>query len=407
MEKSKVAIVKCDSYDYPLVEEAVRTGISLVGGIEKFVRAGEKIVMKPNVLWGSEPERCIVTHFTVFRAVAKILQEQNVKLRYGDSPGGPLAASTAMKKPGFQAVAEEFGIEFVDFDHGQNVSFPDGVSAKVLTIANGILSSDGVISLPKLKAHGLTRITGAVKNQFGCVPGMRKGEYHAQYPDVYDFSKLLVDITSFIRPRLYVMDAIIAMEGNGPQSGDPKKLGCILVSSDPVALDTVACKIVDLDPDFVPPLLFGNEFGLGVNNLDNIEIVGEKIGSVQDKSFVVVRKPPAPLPKKRFLAELRRRLVPRPVIDIKKCIVCKRCIQVCPVDPKAVFEKSGKKTPQYDYNQCIRCFCCHEMCPAKAIQIKEPFLRKLLPFASYLALFLSNRHSKKHARSKDNHITAK
>ena len=135
-----------------------------------------------------------------------------------------------------------------DFDHGTSVSYPAGLSSKMLFIANGVLEADGVISLPKLKTHSLVTMTCAIKNQFGCVPGFTKGEYHARYPDVYDFSRLLADITGFVRPRLYITDAIWAMEGNGAQSGDPKPLQCLLLSSDPVALDTIACRLMDCPP---------------------------------------------------------------------------------------------------------------------------------------------------------------
>jgi uncharacterized protein (DUF362 family)/Pyruvate/2-oxoacid:ferredoxin oxidoreductase delta subunit len=395
MKKSVVGIVSCESYESALVESAVRKGLDLIGGIGQIVKPAEKIVLKPNVLQGSDPERCVTTHPEVFRAVAKIMLEQKVQLSYGDSPGDPMSTVSALKKSGFLSVAEELGIGQADFDHGKDCAFADGVVNKRLTIADAVLTSDGVVSLPKLKTHGLTRITGAIKNQFGCVPGMKKGQYHAQFPDVFEFSKLLADITLFVKPRLYVMDAIYAMEGNGPQSGDPKKLGVLLFSTDPVAIDTVACLIVDVNPEFVPTNVCGRIAGLGTDLIENIELLGEQISKVLDKSFVAVRKPPVPLPGNRFLYEIRRLFLPRPVIDKDKCIVCKKCIQVCPVEPKVLEMSQRKKTPQYDYRRCIRCYCCHEMCPAKAIHIYEPTLKKLLPFLTYASLVFSVRHSKR------------
>jgi uncharacterized protein (DUF362 family)/Pyruvate/2-oxoacid:ferredoxin oxidoreductase delta subunit len=395
MKKSLVAIVSCESYESALVESAVRKGIDLIGGIGRIVKPSEKILLKPNVLRGSDPERCVTTHPEVFRAVAKVMLEQKVQLSYGDSPGDPMSTISALKKSGFFAVAEELEIKQADFDHGKDCAFSEGVVNKRLTISNAVLDCDGVVSLPKLKTHGLTRITGAIKNQFGCVPGMRKGQYHAQFPDVFEFSKLLADITLFIKPRLYVMDAIYAMEGNGPQSGDPKKLGVLLFSTDPVAIDTVACKIVDMNPKFVPTNEFGRIAGLGTDLMENIDVRGELIDSVMDKTFVAVRKPPVPLPGNRFLSEIRRLFLPRPVINKKQCIVCKKCIEVCPVEPKVLEMEKNKKIPQYDYRRCIRCYCCHEMCPSKAIHIHEPALKKALPFLSYASLFFSVRHSKR------------
>lgn len=395
MKKSVVAIVSCDSYESALVESAVRKGFDLIGGIDRIVKPEEKILLKPNVLRGSDPGRCVTTHPEVFKAVAKIMLEQKALLSYGDSPGDPTSTVSALKKSGFFAVAEELGIIQADFDHGKDCAFAEGVVNKRLTIVNAVSDSDGVVSLPKLKTHGLTRITGAIKNQFGCVPGMKKGQYHAQFPDVFEFSKLLADITLFVKPRLYVMDAIYAMEGNGPQSGDPKKLGVLLFSTDPVAIDTVACQIVDMNPEFVPTNATGRIAGLGTDSMENIEVRGESILKVLNKTFVAVRKPPVPLPGNRYLSEIRRLFLPRPVIDKDKCIVCKKCIQVCPVEPKVLEMKKNKKTPQYDYRRCIRCYCCHEMCPAKAIHIHEPVLKKVLPFLVYASLFFSVRHSKR------------
>lgn len=395
MKQSIVAIIKCESYENNLVESAVRKGLDLIGGLGQIIKPGEKIVLKPNVLRGSDPQCCVTTHPAVFRAVAKIMLEQKVQLSYGDSPGDPMSTNAALKKSGFTAVAQELEIAQADFDHGKDCSFADGIVNKRLTIANAVLTNDGVVSLPKLKTHGLTRITGAIKNQYGCIPGIKKGQYHAQFPDIFEFSKLLADITLFVKPRLYVMDAIYAMEGNGPQSGDPKKLGVLLVSTDPVAIDTVASSIVALNPEFVPPIKAGKVAGLGTDNIHEIEIRGESIESVKNPDFIVVRKPVVPLPASRFLAEIRRLFIPRPVINTSKCIVCKKCIQVCPVEPKALEMKGNRKTPQYDYRRCIRCYCCHEMCPAKAIHIHNTALKKTLPFLSYLSLFFAVKFSKK------------
>ena len=125
---------------------------------------------------------------------------------------------------------------------------------KRFIFANTVLDADGIISLPKLKTHGLTRLTGAVKNQFGCVPGLAKGQFHAKMADPYDFSTMLVDINTFLKPRLYVMDAIMAMEGNGPRNGKPRQMNALMFSKDPIALDAVACKMVVLIPNTCPPL---------------------------------------------------------------------------------------------------------------------------------------------------------
>ncbi|HEX9063197.1 MAG TPA: DUF362 domain-containing protein, partial [Clostridia bacterium] len=179
---SKVALVRCETYDYDTVREAVRRGIELLGGSGKYARAGEKILIKPNLLSADPPEKCSTTHFTVFKAVAAEFLETNAIVSYGDSPGFHSPTSAAGKSKIMDA-ASELGIKLSDFERGEEVPFHEGIQNKRFYIAKGVLENDGIISVSKLKAHGLTRITGAVKNQFGCIPGFSKGEFHARLPD--------------------------------------------------------------------------------------------------------------------------------------------------------------------------------------------------------------------------------
>ncbi|MFP4241829.1 MAG: DUF362 domain-containing protein [Chitinispirillaceae bacterium] len=391
-------LVRCDSYRESDLDAAVQRGLNLLGGAGKFASRGEKIIFKPNILWGTDPAKCVVTHPAVFRSVLLTFKNTGAQLLYGDSPAGLQTPSGALRKCGHTEVANKLGVEMADFTHGVSVSHPRGITSKRLTIARGVTEADGLISLPKLKTHGLTRLTGAVKNQYGCVPGMVKGEYHARFPDVHDFSKLAADVCSLVNPRLYIMDAVMAMEGNGPQSGDPKKLGLLLFSTDPVALDAVAARIVDLDPAIVTTSEAGKNAGLGTFLKEEIELWGDDIELFIRKDFRVVRRPVLKMPKSRFLQEIKRVVNPRPVIDAAQCTRCGRCIEVCPVEPKAVAWKKGKEKkvpPVYDYAECIRCYCCHEMCPSKAIHIRTPLPGRILPPLAYLALAASRKFMKK------------
>ena len=130
-----------------------------------------------------------------------------------------------MKRADLKSVADELGISLADFDKGKAVSHKEALLNKRFVIANGVLETDGLVSLPKLKTHALTRFTGAIKNQFGCIPGILKSQYHVKMPDPYDFATMLVALNTLIKPRLYVMDGIIAMVGTGPRSCNPKELG--------------------------------------------------------------------------------------------------------------------------------------------------------------------------------------
>lgn len=393
---SVVALVRCNSYDPDETAVAVERGINLLGGVSQFVGNGKnRLLLKPNVLWGVDPQNCVTTHPSIFRAVAKVFQAVGADLFYGDSPAGITSVSASLKKSGLSEVASEMNIKLADFEGGRAVTFENGMAGKNFFIANAVFECDAVVSIPKLKTHGLTRMTGAVKNQFGCVPGMTKGEYHARYPDVYDFSNFLVDITRFISAKLYIMDAVYAMEGNGPQSGNPKKCGLLLFSSDPVALDTIACRVIDLNPEFVPTITAGDSAGVGNSSINKIKIVGDPLEQFVCYDFDVVRKPPVRVPRNRLFIEIRRHFTSRPVADKSRCIRCGRCVDACPVDPKAVVLGKNAQKPRYDYSRCIRCFCCQEVCPAKAITVGDGLLKRLFPFASFFSLLLSNYYSKR------------
>ena len=380
MNKTKVALIRCEKYDDGQVIHCIKKGIDLLGGTSSFVKPGDKIVLKPNVLIGSDPENCVTTHPVVFRAVGSIFKEAGAIISYGDSPAFG-KSEFSLKRSGLKEVGDELGFLLADFDRGRPVSHKDALLVKKFIIANGVLDNDGLISLPKLKTHGFMRFTGAVKNQFGCVPGFLKGQYHVKLPDPYDFATMLVDLNTLIKPRLYIMDGIIAMEGNGPRSGKTKQLNIILLSTDPIALDATACRIINLNPEFVPTSKLGEKAGLGTYHAENIEIVGEQIDAFIDKSFNVNRTAPVSAANGRIRTFIKNKITQRPTIDKAKCTQCGTCVKMCPVEPKAVDWVKGDKSkpPKHNYDLCIRCYCCQETCPEGAIMIATPWLGKLLP----------------------------
>lgn len=378
INKAKVALVACDAYDDDKVYAAVKKGIDLAGGIGQFVKPGEKILLKPNVLIGASPDKCVCTHPAVFRAAGKILQEAGASLTCGDSPGFG-GTGLNMRIAGLKQVADELAIPLADFSKGTAIAHKAALLVKRFIIADGVLAADGLVSLPKLKTHGLVRVTGAVKNQFGCVPGMLKNQQHARMADPYDFAAMLVDLNTLIKPRIFIMDAVMVMEGNGPRSGRPRKIGVILVSSDPIALDAVACKIIALDPAFVPTAEPGERAGLGTYHEANIEVVGEKVDDFTCPDFDVVRKPVEHASSGRIRIFIKNRTSARPAINKDLCTKCGTCVKHCPVTPKAVDWVNGDESrpPAHNYSRCIRCFCCQELCPEGAISVKETVLGKL------------------------------
>ena len=382
--KSTVAIVDCRNYKEEAVDRAIAAAVKLLGGWEALLSKDERILLKPNLLSRSAPEKACTTHPAVFAAVGRSLQEAGFNnLYYGDSPGNHLiGVEQTAQGCGILQEAEKLNILPADFSQGEEIPFPEGHAADHFVLCKGVLESDAIINLSKMKTHQLERITGAMKNTFGCVYGFNKGASHARFPNADAFGKMIGDLNRLVKPRLHIMDGILAMEGNGPQSGDPVPMYIILASQDPVALDSVFCHLVDLDPKLVPTNLYGQEYGIGTLRQEEIEIATEK-GTITVKKAAELWGNPdfqvergiefkGQLNAIRFLQPLLDR---KPYVKKEKCIGCGICIQSCPLDEKAIFMKNGK--PKYHYKQCIKCYCCQEMCPEKAIDVKSTWLGRI------------------------------
>ena len=353
---ARVALISCTSYDD--ADAAVAAALDLVGAGALFA-PDEKILLKPNLLTKATADGAVTTHPAVFAATAKYLRAHGcADLAYGDSPGRG-SVETAAHACGIADAAAALGIRAADFSGGRTVPYPDGRTAKEFILANDVPSFDAIVNICKMKTHMLERITGAQKNLFGCVFGLNKGASHVKFPNAERFACMLADLNRMLRPRLHVMDGVVAMEGNGPQSGTPTPMHVILASTDPVALDTVFAALVYLDPALVPTNVIGAKYGVGEGDPAKIEVVTADgvltVEAAQQKygnpHFDVYRGR-ADKGEIKQLRPFRRLLAQRPRIDAKKCVRCGVCVRSCPV---------------YDYQKCIRCYCCQEMCPKKAI----------------------------------------
>jgi uncharacterized protein (DUF362 family)/NAD-dependent dihydropyrimidine dehydrogenase PreA subunit len=375
---SKVAIIRCESYEYSDVKKAVQRGIDLIGGAGKFAAKGQKTLLKVNLLVGEPPEKCVTTHPSVFKAVAEVFLKEGAFVCWGDSPafGNTVLAAG---KAGILKAAEELGIPMADFKTEVDVFHENGIQNKKFVIAKAVVDNDVIISIPKLKTHAFEKFTGCVKNQFGCIPGVKKGEYHIKLPDSDKFAKMLVDLNNFVHPALYIMDGIYAMEGNGPRGGTPRKMNILLFSSDPIAIDATVCRLINLNPEFVPTIKYGRETGSGTYIEDEIKLLGDDYGSFKQYDFNINRLPLKGYKEKGVMRFVNNHFVPKPFIVHEKCIKCGICVNMCPTNPKSVNWTGGdkKKPPVHNYKTCIRCYCCQEMCPESAIKLKYPLLRKM------------------------------
>ena len=376
--KSKVVLLPCREYDEEKIHMRLKQGLDFLGGVETLIPKDAKILLKPNLLKKAEVEKAVITHPVVVGAFAGILREngyENIVL--ADSCGHG-TTQAVIRGTGMDTYLEKYHIPAVDYSEGVKTAYPQGVQAKEFILPKELLEQDCVISLSKMKTHALERITGAVKNSYGFVYGFHKAKGHTQYPSADSFARMLIDLNKCVAPKLYVMDGIVAMEGNGPGSGDPVSMNVLLMSTDPVALDSVFSRLVYLKPEMVPTNYHGEKMGLGTWKEEEITLLtpdgeismAEAVKKYGNPDFNVDRTEVRKNIWTRMAGALNI-FQKKPYIEADKCVRCGICVQSCPVPGKAVdFRKGKDKPPVYDYKKCIRCFCCQEMCPKKAIKVK-------------------------------------
>lgn len=372
-----VSIRECNDYIYEDIKTSFNKMIEDIGGLEKYIKRGSKVLIKLNLLMKKRPEEATTTHPLVLKALAEELLKLDCEVIVGDSPGGPYTErilNGIYKACGIEEIANELNIK-LNYDISEaKVENKEGKILKYLTVIKPVEDVDHVISLCKLKTHVMATYTGGVKNLFGVIPGMAKAEYHFKMPDLKDFTDALVDICEYVKPTLTIMDGIIGMEGEGPSAGIPRKVGLLIGSSNPYALDVVGCKIINLDPKTVPTVQRSLERKLLKEDFSDIIIVGEKL---EDKIIKDYR-----IPKNRNINFFKGKMpkileqyvtlffTPKPAIRYKDCVKCGECARVCPAKTIDMNDKG----PDINLNSCIRCYCCHELCPKKAIDIKRPFV---------------------------------
>lgn len=385
MEETQVYAASCP--DYEQAEVCIRALVEQMGGMGRFVRPGERIVLKANLLRAAPPESAICTHPAVVEAVARLVKEAGGTPVICDSPGGALHKEAVLRslyeKTGMAAAAAAAGAELSMDSSTRTVSLPEGKVLRQAEIITPVAEADGVIDLCKMKTHVLMSMTGAVKNLFGVIPGLSKVGYHATHPDHATFADVLLDLTGYVKPRLSLMDGILAMEGDGPgSSGTPRQAGLLLASANPLALDTAAGAIMNLPRQDNPVLLAAERRGLTPCRMEDVELIGGTVEELRmaDYKFPASTKSnlmdflgPLARPAERLC---KKALSQTPRIDGAKCVGCGICAKSCP--GQAIAMTAPGKKARISQNACIHCYCCHELCPQRAVELHQSWLGRLL-----------------------------
>jgi uncharacterized protein (DUF362 family)/NAD-dependent dihydropyrimidine dehydrogenase PreA subunit len=348
----------------PATYETVRAAVDRAFEIFSPDVQGKRVLIKPNVLRLSKPEEAIVTHPSVLRAVVEKVETLDpASIVVGDNPGlfNYGANEKCFQDSGLRDAAKGY---YQNIGNDSVLVEFNPVYMEKVSVSRAVFDSDIIISLPKFKTHGLTVITGAMKNSYGILPGAQKAKLHRAAGSPERFHEVVTEVFRIRPPDLFIVDAVVGMEGNGPASPDVRDIGRILASDNAPALDAVIATMMGCDPAKLPFLRLAKEAGLGDYDLSTIEIVGE-LTQIPD-----FKLPPlggdAIMNNQAIQDMMQNRSLMRPQVDQDLCTACGTCVEQCPVSALSM----NAETPVVDADTCITCFCCQEMCPEKAIELK-------------------------------------
>jgi uncharacterized protein (DUF362 family)/Pyruvate/2-oxoacid:ferredoxin oxidoreductase delta subunit len=375
---STVSISTCETYESHVVANALGAALSPIGGMAAFVSPGQSVLLKVNLLSRAAPERAVTTHPEFLRAAIREVRAAGGIVTVGDSPGGQNSLTSVKRlweDTGMTAVCSEEDVPLVLFDDDCVSESADGAKLYgTFTLGRAVVETDVLITLPKFKTHGYMMFTGAVKNLFGCIPGLEKAQYHVKVPDRDDFAEMLIDLMLACKPKLALMDAIVGMEGQGPAGGTPRHIGAILASADSVALDVIASSMAGLSPREVYTNKAAARRGLGPASAAEVEVVGADWMALAPPDFSLPARDATTSMPGWLAQRLRGWATARPVLaEPGACTRCGRCAENCPVGAITV----GASGPVFDHSACIRCYCCQELCPVQAVGLTTPPLARL------------------------------
>lgn len=271
---------KYSSHDLNVVENMIYEAVQLIGGFGKIVSKGDTVFIKANIVTDQPPESGVCTDPRVLEALTSILLKQGCeKVLVGEGTSVDIEhARDAFRNTGLDKAIKHAGGEVVYLDEEPytEVDIPGGRTFKKLSLPKVILDSDVYVSVPKMKTHLMTLVTLGIKNSQGILSLRDKKRFHRE-----DFHLKMVDVIKAAKPNLVVIDGIIAGEGLGPIYPNPVEMNLIIASTDVVAADAVASAVMGIDPFEVATTRLAHADGIGVGNLDSIEVKGKSIEQVR------------------------------------------------------------------------------------------------------------------------------
>jgi len=273
MPNPTVMLTRCTDYSERKISKAIARQFEVLGGVEKFVRAGDTVLLKPNFIAPRRRRFATQTDPAVIVETARLLKDFGARPFVGDSPawGNVFGCVKALK---LEEPLRKLSVPIKQLDNPRWCRI--GTRNTKVGISSVALDADVIINLPKFKTHQQLVATFAVKNMFGCVAGKRKAIWHfTKGKRERDFCEFLIDIFNYLKPAVTIIDGVVAMDGAGPISGRARPLGWIIGGTEPMALETICCKLVNIKPEDLPILKTAKQMGLPCPDEDSIEILGD------------------------------------------------------------------------------------------------------------------------------------
>ena len=364
MKRKKVALIKCESYEPEAVYSALCKGFSLLD-FNFSVFRDKEILIKPNLCLPIEYNKNITTHPEIVRQLSLILNDTANSITIGDTAIGAVDAEREVlvwEKTGMLDLLHDSALTKDNLNKDLTFVEADIYNEKMTLPISRTVLRKRVINVPKMKTHGYMMLSGCIKNMYGILAGDAKKEMHSKAKTKKVFASLLQYIYNLTDCRLNIVDAVVALEGEGPGVlGVPRNTGLIVMGEDGYAVDVVLTWLMKLNIQDVLT---------NVGDMECIKIVGEEAEAYREPSFLL---PPIDDVTDRKIQHIIQSKKSKLTFDKNKCVCCNLCLENCP--KHAIHMDVGSYS--VDKEKCILCLVCVETCLKGAIStMRNTFFKR-------------------------------